>query len=292
MNKLVLILFTFSSLFYSQDRSTIFNTGTPSPEGGYLLTYDGVNGVSVADQFTILNDYVLEAMKFYFKMESDSDAGSVTVQLHEDSLNTPGVVIAAWQIQLDPTNDAINDYTVTTLDECNNMAMSNYWLSVSVNEPGVEVLWGYSSGSSYPVSRSTDHGETWLDAEIGNAGALIIWAEQIYHTEDITPPVSLGDTNLDGTVNVLDVVQVVNYIITGDIIFTPEQLDQADFNEDETVNVLDIVQMVNYILEPSAELMPVFTLTDINTNSTYFGQSIGPETFRDDISLYYFGKAG
>ena len=31
---------------------------------------------------------------------------------------------------------------------------------------------------------------------------------------------------------------------------------------------------------------------DINTNSDYFDQLIGPDTFNGNVALYYFGKAG
>ena len=52
----------------------------------------------------------------------------------------------------------------------------------------------------------------------------------------------------DGTVNVLDVVSTVNYILAGG-----DGLDEcgeasADYNQDGTVNVLDVVSIVNLIL--------------------------------------------
>ena len=51
--------------------------------------------------------------------------------------------------------------------------------------------------------------------------------------------------------------------------------------------------LVNNILtEPSYEQLPTWDYVDINTNSDYFGQLIGPETFNENVSLYYFGKAG
>jgi len=54
-----------------------------------------------------------------------------------------------------------------------------------------------------------------------------------------------GDTNGDGTLNILDIVGVVNFILgTGAIDFECA----ADFNFDSTINILDIVGMVNCIL--------------------------------------------
>jgi len=57
----------------------------------------------------------------------------------------------------------------------------------------------------------------------------------------------LGDVTGDGQLNVLDIVNLVNYIFgVGD--FTNEQLCSADLNGDEIINVLDIVNLVNAIL--------------------------------------------
>tara|TARA_B100000214_G_C23572152_1_gene447860 strand:+ start:53 stop:532 length:480 start_codon:yes stop_codon:yes gene_type:complete len=52
----------------------------------------------------------------------------------------------------------------------------------------------------------------------------------------------LGDINSDGSVNILDVVQLVSIILLNQF----ESL--ADINFDDLVNVLDIVKLVNIIL--------------------------------------------
>ena len=51
-----------------------------------------------------------------------------------------------------------------------------------------------------------------------------------------------GDINNDGIVNILDVVQVVNLVLSD------EYEEQGDLNGDSIVNILDIVQLVNIIL--------------------------------------------
>ena len=52
----------------------------------------------------------------------------------------------------------------------------------------------------------------------------------------------IGDVNQDGSVNILDVVMTVNIVLSG------EYDDLADLNNDGAVDVLDIVQLVNLIL--------------------------------------------
>ena len=56
-----------------------------------------------------------------------------------------------------------------------------------------------------------------------------------------------GDVNDDGQLNVLDIVQIVNYVL-GNLQFSDSQISSADINDDGVINVLDIVTLVNMIL--------------------------------------------
>jgi len=58
--------------------------------------------------------------------------------------------------------------------------------------------------------------------------------------------VELGDVTGDGIINILDLVQVVNYILE---LSSPLYECAADFNQDGTVNILDLVQIANNILD-------------------------------------------
>jgi len=52
-----------------------------------------------------------------------------------------------------------------------------------------------------------------------------------------------GDLNMDGVINILDVVSIVNVVLVG------EQSNLADLNNDSIVNILDVILLVNLILE-------------------------------------------
>ena len=61
---------------------------------------------------------------------------------------------------------------------------------------------------------------------------------------------SLGDTNFDGEINVLDITQLVSYVLninnynTWDLVYLI-----SDLNEDNLLNIQDIILLVNIILE-------------------------------------------
>ena len=56
-----------------------------------------------------------------------------------------------------------------------------------------------------------------------------------------------GDINLDGTVNILDIVVLVNFILDSQSP-SDSEFSSSDLNGDGALNVLDIVQLVNIIL--------------------------------------------
>ena len=56
-----------------------------------------------------------------------------------------------------------------------------------------------------------------------------------------------GDVNYDGSLNVVDIVLIIGYII-GNNEFTQSQIDIGDYSDDGFLNVVDIVSLVNIIL--------------------------------------------
>ena len=56
-----------------------------------------------------------------------------------------------------------------------------------------------------------------------------------------------GDVNMDGQINVLDIVLAVNCIL-GFETLSDYQMQIADMNNDGTVNILDVISIVNIIL--------------------------------------------
>ena len=53
----------------------------------------------------------------------------------------------------------------------------------------------------------------------------------------------LGDLNTDGIINILDVVSLVNIVLSN------EYISSGDLNNDGVIDILDIVALVNIVLE-------------------------------------------
>tara|TARA_Y100001968_G_C19005386_1_gene547938 strand:- start:15 stop:650 length:636 start_codon:yes stop_codon:yes gene_type:complete len=56
------------------------------------------------------------------------------------------------------------------------------------------------------------------------------------------------DLNLDGTINIVDIIATVNIII-GNINPTESELCAGDINNDGTINIVDVISIVNFILD-------------------------------------------
>ena len=283
MNSKVILLLLVLNPLLGQDRGLIFTTGSPSGTEGYTIEWDGTSGQSVSDRIYINSNMVLEALKIYATQVTEP--AMATVILQADNNNSPGEEIYSWEVDVSAETHGNNYFLIITTDLCIYLDEDNYyWLTLHAADTESQITWLYSNNATFNYTTSTDQGTNWEPVITGNCGALSVWAEYIYEPE---VDEMIGDINADGDVNILDVVLLANAVLTGNYLF------EGDINGDGMNNVLDIVGMVNIILDgPPTEQLPVWAYEDINMNSDYFGEMIGPETFNGNVSLYYFGKAG
>ena len=107
-------------------------------------------------------------------------------------------------------------------------------------------LFGHNGGD---IGSSTDMFISFLDnlgvvllTNSNNHNAMIEIESAVFNFAEENDFTITGDVNNDGIINVLDIVQTVSLILTG------EYEENSDLNEDGIVNILDIVQLVNIIL--------------------------------------------
>jgi hypothetical protein len=70
---------------------------------------------------------------------------------------------------------------------------------------------------------------------------------------ELTPPTTLlpGDLNVDGAVNIVDAVLLLNSLIGEDQQISEDYFERADVNGDGLVNIVDIVAIVDQIMGDS-----------------------------------------
>ena len=285
------ILTVLLSFFIAQDRSTLFATGDGDPDaslGGHAIQFTENQILGASDRFFLSNEYVLERVYVYLSYEPEFmfDTQTIEVQIAEDNNGKPGNPISSNILTLDYDNYEGKWYSFFLLEDCLKTDPSSfYWLTVLPME-GTNAKWIYSEENSFVYSITDDGGETWEDYSIGQAGSAAVTGEQIY-----IPPFDGGDVNGDFIVNILDAVQLVQYVL-GNINFNEDQIAAGDLNQDQGINILDVVAMMNIILYDANNIVTEFLYEDINISSESFGQLVGPPIYQGMITGYYFGKAG
>ena len=299
MRFFLFIVFSSSILVSQEDSRTAIFYAVPSSENiafdGYDIYYNGSTGNIIAEKFPptdypLYDDYMLERIGFYYVMISDQ--ANVRIAVHHDNNGSPGNILQSWNTELTSNpglngQESIQYFQLDLESECTILNEGGwYWLSIVPNDIDTNIRWIYSSSDIYTISSSQDNGTSWSSSEVSYAGAAKIYAEAIYY-----PPVAVsGDVTGDTVLDILDIVQIIGSI-TGSVQFTDLQNQSADINQDGILNVLDVVSIVFMVLNPPSQ-SDQWLLEDLNPESSYYGYLIGPETFQDKISCYYFGKAG
>lgn len=119
------------------------------------------------------------------------------------------------------------------------------WVSVSPDQG--EVGAGYSESIDIIFSsEGLTNGEYTANMNISSNGGSATLPVTLTVTGGSS--VIVGDINMDGNINVQDIILLVNIIL--DILNpTPDQFEAADLNADGIINVLDVIALVNIILD-------------------------------------------
>jgi len=113
---------------------------------------------------------------------------------------------------------------------------------------------GYDGESGWvtdnlPISEFAGESQVWLKFMMSSDGYVTadgIYIDEIKLFVYNIPDFMLGDLNEDGEINVIDIVNMVNLILSYEI--TADEIQIADMNSDGAVNILDVVLLVNIIL--------------------------------------------
>ncbi len=151
----------------------------------------------------------------------------------DDCISPPPMALFAYEI---------SGLTVTFID-----------LSVSETSNVVSWYWDFGDGTisneQFPPPHTySTSGTYYVTLDVSDqygAEGLQYW-ENITLEGESSCGVDSGDVSGDGVINIIDIVQVANYILN---ISLPAYVCAADMNMDGTINIIDIIQIANIITD-------------------------------------------
>ena len=127
------------------------------------------------------------------------------------------------------------------------------FLEFYIDDESVDLtIGGETDWTEYTVTIPIgEHSLRWVYQKDGaqSLGQDCAWIDRVVFPAGAIPPLNIdfGDLNIDGTINILDVVLTVNAIL-GYLDLTYEQAQNADMNLDGVVDVLDLLMIVDVVL--------------------------------------------
>ena len=97
--------------------------------------------------------------------------------------------------------------------------------------------------NSYPSEGVDPSGVVWDGTNIWYCDNGINYDTDLIYKVEISTSVDAGDINDDGGINILDIVVLVDFILSSNY------NSYADLNDDEEINVLDVIILINIILD-------------------------------------------
>jgi hypothetical protein len=179
-----------------------------------------------------------------FKWYQNGAGGAFYIKVFEDNGGMPGAEVYS-AVQASGNVEGWNDKDLSMQGLS---ASGDFW--IGTKEFSSTLPFGLdtdsNSGNSYQRAGSTGD---WT-AVSGNLG-YHVYLDCGDNCDDEGCTNAAGDLNEDGTVNILDIVSLANYILGGSL--SDCGMEGADMNGDGNINILDIVQIANAILDGRVE---------------------------------------
>jgi len=176
------------------------------------------------------------------------------------------------------------------ISKINNIVFISLFLSLGLNQDCADL-----SGISFPEC-GTVVGFGYVDGECQTMfcstidGYGVDWSNWIYSTIEecehicLDEHLILGDLNNDSSINVLDIIQLLGFLLQTQIP-TVYELLVGDYNDDTSLDILDIIGIVNMILSN-------ITIEKVQEESGYSYQCYPNEMGQFPIILYNHGGLG
>ena len=213
-----------------------WNFSIPSPMGPSSMIapfMDDLDDNEGTEPFDVYYYYDIQNNRLIIEWDNVSNG--------EDDQNCPNCIKESFQvILLDPdyhTTSSGDGEIIFQYKEIYDIDSNGNYSTIGIESPDQDI------GVEYLFSNHKGLGSSWASAP-----NTLITGLAIKFTTDVNDmPCVMMDLNLDGSVNIVDVIGVVNIII-GLSNPTEAQLCSADINADGTVNIVDVIAIVNTII--------------------------------------------
>ena len=147
-----------------------------------------------------------------------------------------------WTVEVEDVIDGVGQgYNELS---SNNFQLNSYNGGDPANNQGYVIIKTRTQNFTYPINQ----GRLRITTQEGLVMVKTFY--QNWNTEYQSDTYLEGDVTQDGIVNILDIVQLVNYILNpNDYPLSNQQISNGDMNNDGGINILDVVQLVDYVLE-------------------------------------------
>ena len=238
--------FSISWVHPSGEESTRSDDVTVIPQSDTVveLGYDdgtAEDGLNFGSQNFTAVKFTATGLVLRYNWYQMASGGAFHIKIWEDVEGEPGGEIYSRIV-----NNGVmgwNSYNINA-DDPNLVVTGDFWMGIMEFSSSSPFGFDTSSENSIVLTKSGPAG-TWAPiSDMGYMGNMMIHAIIDADSAITCPP---GDLNLDGVINVVDIIAVVNNIL-GIIELTEDQSCSADMNVDGSVNVTDILAIVQIIL--------------------------------------------
>ena len=240
--------YTVSATYEDGEESGPSNLGSATPQSN-TVHEDSYDDGSSEDSFNAGSSNYL-AVRFSandagedfmrFKWYQTEDGGAFYLRVWEDNDGAPGTQLYSGIV----ASGLLTGWNEKDVSGQGIVVSGDYWVGVKE----------FSSSKPFGLDTDSDAGRSYY-SEDDWATANAISANLMFHVfldegeggGGACSASDFGDVNSDDSVNVLDIVTMVNFIMGND---EPTEYEACagDINEDGSMNVLDIVTIVNIIM--------------------------------------------